>query len=104
MLKIIRVPYFVQLSSDVIKQLFGIDIDYKQIFPHGFIVDKNEVLPDRPTFALEMGSTMSWYKYADYVFGIDEFGSSMPISEIYGRYGFTIEQVYETFKTKFLKK
>ena len=43
--KIIRVPYFVQLSSDVIKQLFGIDIDYKQIFPHGFIVDKNEVLP-----------------------------------------------------------
>ena len=65
---------------------------------------KNEVLPDRPTFALEMGSTMSWYKYADYVFGIDEFGSSMPISEIYGRYGFTIEQVYETFKTKFLKK
>ena len=65
---------------------------------------KNEVLPDRPTFALEMGSTMSWYKYADYVFGIDEFGSSMPISEIYGRYGFTIEQVYDTFKTKFLKK
>ena len=43
--KIIRIPYFVQLSSDVIKHLFGVSIDYEQVFPHGFIVDKNEVLP-----------------------------------------------------------
>ena len=43
--RIIRVPYFVQLSSPVIKQLFGIDVDYHQIFPHGFIVNNKNFLP-----------------------------------------------------------
>lgn len=69
------------------------DLEYKQ-----------SVLPNRPTFALEMGSTMSWYKYADVVQGIDVFGSSMPISEIYETYGFTVDQVCENFKKNFLNK
>lgn len=43
--RIVRVPYFVQLSKDTIEHLFGVSIEFKQVFPHGFIVDKNEVLP-----------------------------------------------------------
>lgn len=42
---IVRIPYFVQLSHDTIEHLFGVDIEFEQVFPHGFIVDKNEVLP-----------------------------------------------------------
>ena len=43
--KIVRIPYFVQLTTEVISHLFGITMEYKQIFPHGFIVDEGEVLP-----------------------------------------------------------
>lgn len=41
---VIRIPYFVQLSEQVIYNLFEIDIDYKQNYPHGFI-DKTCILP-----------------------------------------------------------
>lgn len=43
--KIVRIPYFVQLSSKVIEHLFGVKMEWHQVFPYGFIVDKNEVLP-----------------------------------------------------------
>lgn len=42
--KIIRIPYFIQLSTEVIKLLFDIDIDYEQNYNHGFI-DKQALLP-----------------------------------------------------------
>ncbi len=35
--KVVHIPYFVQLSSVVIKELFGIEMDWKQLYPHGFI-------------------------------------------------------------------
>jgi len=37
---VIEIPYFVQLSTTVIKLLFDKDIDYKQTYQHGFIDDK----------------------------------------------------------------
>lgn len=43
--RIVRVPYFVQLSHDTIEHLFGVNLEFEQVFPHGFIVDKNETLP-----------------------------------------------------------
>ena len=44
--RIIRIPYFVQLTSDVVAHYFGIsDVDMQVNFPHGFIVDKGEKLP-----------------------------------------------------------
>lgn len=43
--RIVRIPYCVQLSHDTIEHLFGVGIDFEQVFPHGFIVDKNETLP-----------------------------------------------------------
>ena len=39
--KVIRIPYFIQLSTDVIFKLFGIYLpDFEQTFPHGFIDNK----------------------------------------------------------------
>ena len=34
---VIRIPYFVQLSTEVIKNLFDKDVEYIQTYPHGFI-------------------------------------------------------------------
>jgi len=38
--KVIRIPYFIQLSTQTIKNLFDKEIDYEQTFPHGFVSDK----------------------------------------------------------------
>lgn len=37
---VVRIPFFVQMSSEVIKNLFKIDVDFIQTFPHGFISKK----------------------------------------------------------------
>ena len=41
---VFRIPYFIQMSSELIKIIFDIDIKYKQKYPNGFI-DKKAVLP-----------------------------------------------------------
>ena len=42
--KVIRIPYFVQLASNVIKELFDIEVESDVSFPHGFI-DKKALRP-----------------------------------------------------------
>lgn len=42
--KVTQIPYFVQLSNDVISNLFNITLDFKQIYQHGFI-DEKAMLP-----------------------------------------------------------
>lgn len=37
---VIRIPYFVQLSTITIKHLFGVDFEHAQTHPHGFIDNK----------------------------------------------------------------
>ncbi len=60
---------------------------------------KESVLPKNlRTVAVEMGATMPWYKYAQVVKGIDTFGASMPINDIYETYGFRVEDLVEYFK------
>ncbi len=58
---------------------------------------KNSILPKRITkrMAVEMGSSMSWYKYASKVHGIDEYGKSMPLKDIPEAYGFVVDKIYE---------
>lgn len=60
---------------------------------------KNKVLPRRITkrMAVEMGSSMCWYKYASKVHGIDEYGKSMPLKHIAESYGFTEDIIYNEF-------
>ena len=42
--KIIRIPYFIQLSSSTCKTMFNVDLDIEQVYPHGFI-DEKCILP-----------------------------------------------------------
>ena len=95
------------LCIDVAKRL-----EQEQIFvrvvsmPSMFLFEKQSkeykeaVLPKRmkKRMAVEMGSSMSWYKYASKVHGIDVFGSSMPLKCIHEEYGFTVEEIYKEFK------
>jgi len=48
---IVRIPYFVQLTSVVIQNLFNLSIDFNTTFPHGFIVD----ICARPADFCELG-------------------------------------------------
>ena len=44
--KVVRIPYFVQMSSVVIKHLFNVEINIEQTFPHGFISNaSSDLLP-----------------------------------------------------------
>ncbi|MBQ9900389.1 MAG: transketolase [Acholeplasmatales bacterium] len=55
---------------------------------------KEEVLPKKNTkIAIELGATMPWYKYADEVYGLDEFGASMPIAYIHETYKFRASDI-----------
>ena len=99
------------LSIELASSLKEEGINVKVVsMPSMFLFDKQnnnykeEVLPSNmknKTMAIEMGSTMSWYKYANYVYGIDEFGKSMPISEIFNYYGFTVDNLKNVFKKNF---
>ncbi len=66
---------------------------------------QNSIIPPRihHRMAVEMGSSMCWYKYASIVHGIDEFGQSMPLKDIPETYGFTVDTIYNEFLTD-LKK
>jgi len=38
--EIIHIPYFIQISSNIIFNLFNVNYEYKQQYPHGFIDEK----------------------------------------------------------------
>jgi len=42
--RVVRIPYFIQMSKPLLKMIFDEDIEFKQIYPNGFI-DKKAVLP-----------------------------------------------------------
>jgi hypothetical protein len=42
--KVVRIPYFVQLTKDIIKFIFDVDYDFHEEYPHGFI-SKEAKLP-----------------------------------------------------------
>jgi transketolase len=46
-------------------------------------------LPRASRIALEMLSGLSWYKYAENVISVDEFGKSGVPSDVIAAYGFT---------------
>lgn len=62
---------------------------------------KTSVLGEKPCLALEMASTLGWYKYVGFkgdVLGIDTFGASGPAQELMKKYNFTIQGVIEKVK------
>lgn len=73
--------------------------------PSMFIFDKQDetykdsiILKDAKVLALEMAASMSWYKYTKNVFGIDTFGKSMPLNDIFEEYGFTVINISEILR------
>ena len=59
---------------------------------------QNSILPNKSiTIAMEMGSSMSWYRFADTVYGIDEFGRSGKGEEVQEYFGFTPEKLVKFF-------
>lgn len=96
----------VSLCMEVAKKLKeeGIDVNVVSM-PSTFLFErqseeyKQSILPKgQIRMAVEMGASGLWYKYANYVKGIDEFGASMPLNDIYEYYGFTVDNIYNEFK------
>ena len=57
---------------------------------------KNEILPKNIVkISIEAGSTIGWYKYADFCFGIDRFGCSGNLHELKEYFGFTKERIIQ---------
>jgi len=61
---------------------------------------KNEVLPENVTarVAIEAGVTQGWHKYVGMngtVIGLDHFGASAPINELFTNFGITAEAVVQ---------
>jgi len=97
----------VSLALATQKELLKEGIDIRVVsMPSQFLFDQQpikyqkEVLPKNiKTLAIEMGSTMPWYKYANKVLGIDTFGLSAPLNVVVKEFGFTVENVVTIFKS-----
>lgn len=65
-----------------------------ELFDLQDIVYKDQILPKHITkLSIEAGATLGWHKYADYVYGIDTFGSSGKLKDIRKHFGFDTEQI-----------
>ena len=99
------------LSIDLAKKLEEDKIYVNVVsMPSMFLFDqqpqeyKDQILPPSlKKMAIEMGSTMPWYKYASVVYGIDTFGASMPLKHIHDTYGFTVDNLVQVFKKQMKK-
>jgi len=94
-----EVDLAIQTKNELEKQ--GIDIRVVSM-PSHYLFEKQTqkykktVLPRSiKTIAIEMGSSLSWYKYTQNVYGIDTFGVSAPLKEALEHYNFTKEKLAE---------
>ena len=63
---------------------------------------RKQILSKRAkTMAIEMGSSLSWYKYANEIYAIDTFGISAPLNDALNHFGFTAEKIAKKFLGKF---
>jgi len=47
--------------------------------------------------AIEMGSSLTWYRFANKVYGIDRFGKSGKFNEVIASLGFTVDKIVDFF-------
>jgi len=64
---------------------------------------RQQVLPAAVTarVAIEAGATLGWSRYIGYrgrIIGLDHFGASAPMKELYTRFGLTVDRVVEAAK------
>ncbi len=95
----------VELAREVKKRLMEHDLDIRVVSmpSHALFEQQDEtykksVLPDRDrTLAIELGSSMSWYKYAGHVYGLDRFGVSAPMKDVLENLSFDSERIAAIF-------
>ena len=51
------------------------------------------IKPNTLKIAIEMSSSMEWYKFADEVIGMNSFGASAPANDLFEKFGFTQKQL-----------
>lgn len=99
-----------QLALKAREELLKDDIDVRvvsmpcqEIFEEQSDEYKETILPSNieKRLAVEALSSVSWYKYVGLkgkIIGIDNFGQSSPADKLFVKYGFTVENVVNTFK------
>ncbi len=86
------------LNAEKILKAKGYDLRVVSM-PSMFMFDNStkkyqkEILPRTKKVAIEMASTMPWYKYSRNVYGIDAFGISAPLNVVLKHFKFTAEDV-----------
>ena len=91
--KLEKINYSVRLVSMPCIELFE-----KQSIEYRNIILKKNV----KKISVESGSTMGWYKYADYCIGIDTFGASGKIDDILKYFKLDVEGIYTNIVNDFL--
>ena len=76
------------------------------LFEQQSVEYKESVIPSHVTarVAIELGSPFGWREYAGHtgkMITIDHFGASAPANKLMQEYGFTVENIVETFKKSF---
>jgi len=56
------------------------------------------VIDTTKKIAIEAARGLEWYKLADEVIGMDTFGASAPASELFEKFGFTVDTIVEKIK------
>lgn len=96
----------VELAMNAKKLLMEEGIDVRVVsMPSMFLYDlqsdsyKEEIIPSNvKTLAVEMASSMPWYKYSRNVYGLDSFGLSAAGDVVVKELGFTPDKVAARFK------
>lgn len=89
--------YSVRLVSMPCVELFEKQsTDYKSIILH----NKNNTKQVK-TISVEIGSTMGWYKYADFCIGLDTFGASGKKNDLLRYFNLDVDGIYDTILNNF---
>ena len=86
--------------SKLIKNVKVVSMPSEFLFNQRSEEYKKSILNDREkTVAIEMVTTLGWYKYANNVIGIDTFGLSAPAKVLAQHFGFTAEEIVKKFQS-----
>lgn len=97
----------VSLAVEAQYKLLSQGIDVRVVsMPSTFLFDKQPKeymeqtlgIAKSKVIAVEMLSTLSWYKYADTVMGIDTFGTSAPAKDAINKFDFTSDHLVKVIK------
>lgn len=60
---------------------------------------QERILPStcKKRLAIEMGATLTWYRFANHVYGIDTFGRSGKGEEVIESFGFTVDEIIKYY-------